>query len=201
MRIRLWWMFLSFASGFLLAMWASEMSVHWRNEEIHVVAPKLHFISGVSLKRLQDGAAVPYDFQLQLWAGSRSNLAARAVERFVVSYDVWEERYRVTKLRGSPAAPENKTVSNLSASAAEAWCVDNIGLPASNLRPEEPFYVRLEVRGNDPKRDNGLVGESGVSLSRLVELFSHPAAPEQQRWAVEAGPLKLDDLRRVTRGS
>lgn len=202
MKVRIWWLYLSFASGFLLAMWASELGVHWRNEEIHVAAPKLHFIAGQSLTRLKNGAAVPFDFQLQLWADTRVNLIGRAVERFVVSYDVWEEKYSVTKLRGSASARENKTVSNLSANAAEAWCIDNIGLPPSGLRGDQPFFVRLEIRSTDPRRDDsGLMGESGVSLSRLVELFSHPAAPEQQKWAIETGPMKLDDLRRTTRGS
>lgn len=201
MKVRLWWLFLSFASGFLLAMWASEMGVHWRNEELHVAAPKLHFLSGPSLTRLKNGTAVPFDFQLQLWAESRTNLIGRSVERFVVSYDVWEEKYSVTKLRGSLSARENKIVSNLTANAAESWCVDNIALPAAGLRADQPFFVRLEIRSVDPKRDTGLVGESGVSLSRLVELLSHPASPEQQKWAVEAGPLKLSDLRRSPRGS
>ncbi len=127
------WLILSFASGFVFAMLASEIAVHWRNEEIHVAAPKLHFISGNSLNRLKDGAAVPFDFQLMVWSASRSVPLGRAFERFVVSYDVWEEKYSVTKLRGIVTARENKTVSNLTATAAEAWCIDNIAVPAAGI--------------------------------------------------------------------
>lgn len=182
-------------------MLASEIAVHWRNEEIHVVAPKLHFISGNSLSRLKDAAAVPFDFQLVVWSGSRSVPLGRAFERFVISYDVWEEKYSVTKLRGSAAARENKVVTNLSANAAEAWCIDNIAVPAAGIANDQPLYVRLEVRSTEPKPATGLVGESGISLPRLIDLFSHPARPEQQRWAVEAGPLKIEDLKRAAHGS
>ncbi len=182
-------------------MLASEIAVRWRNEEIHVVAPKLHFISGNSLNRLKDGAAVPFDFQLMAWSGSRSTPLGRAFERFVISYDVWEEKYSVTKLRGSAAARENKTITNLTATAAEAWCIDNIAVPASGISNDQPLYVRLEVRSAEAKASTGLVGESGISLPRLIELFSHPARPEQQRWAVEAGPLKIEDLKRAARGT
>jgi hypothetical protein len=201
MRIRAWWWIASFASGFLLAMWASEINVHWRNEEIRVSAPRLHFISGGSLDSLKNGSAVPFDFQLQLWAGSRTVPLSRALERFVVSYDLWEEKYSVTRLRGSPGAPENQTASHLSANAAESWCVDNMALPASGLRGDQPFYVRLDVRAVEPRQGSGLISESGISLTRLIEVFSHPARPGQQKWTFEAGPLTLDDLKRSARGS
>jgi len=69
-------------------MWAAEVGVHWRHEEIHVSAPKLHFIAGNSLDRLKNGSAVPFDFQLLVWGESRGNPMARALERFVVSYDL-----------------------------------------------------------------------------------------------------------------
>jgi hypothetical protein len=182
-------------------MLASEMAVHWRNDEIHISAPKLHFITGASVDRLKNGSAVPFDFQLLLWSESRANPLSRALERFVVSYDLWEEKYSVTQLRGSAAARENRTVSHLSATAAESWCIDNIGLPVKGLRDNQPFYLRLEVRSVEQKQEPGLMGESGISLTRLIDVFSHPALSGQQKWAIEAGPLKLDDLKRSAPGS
>jgi hypothetical protein len=195
------WIVLAFASGFALALWAAEIAVHWRNEEIHVSAPRLHFISGSSLERLKNGAAVPFDFQLLMWSDSKQTPLGRALERFVVSYDLWEEKFSVTKLRGSAGARENQSLSHLSANAAEAWCIDNISLPSPRLRGDQPFYVRLEVRSVDGRERPGLIGEAGISLTRLIEIFSHPARPEQQRWSYESGPLRLDDLKRTSRGS
>ncbi len=37
---------------------------HHVSGEIRVTAPNLHFLTGASLSRLRDGAAVPFDFQL-----------------------------------------------------------------------------------------------------------------------------------------
>ena len=67
--------------------------------EIRVTAPSLHFLTGKSLSRLHDGAAVPFDFQLIITAGSKNNVVARSLERFTVSYDVWEEKFSVVRVR------------------------------------------------------------------------------------------------------
>jgi hypothetical protein len=181
-------------------MFAAEMAVHWRNDEIHVTAPKLHFLSGSALDRLKNGNTVPFDFQLSL-ISDRAGSQFRSAERFLVSYDLWEEKYSVSRQRGTVSARENLTVSHLSANAAESWCIDHIALRTPTLSAGETFRVRLEVRGSEPRQEPGLVSETGVSLTRLIEVFSHPARPEQQRWAVESGPMKLDDLRRTSSGS
>jgi hypothetical protein len=200
-RIRPWWIVLSFASGFLFAMWAQELAAHWRNDEIHISAPNLHFITGPSLDRLKNGAAVPFDFQLTASLESRGGPIARALERFVVSYDLWEEKYSVSKVRASTPVRDAASVSHLSVQAAEAWCVGQIALPTSSLRNDQPFWLRLELRSIEPKQSAGVVGDSGISLTRLIDVFSHPLRPEQQRWAIESGPFKLDDLKRASRGS
>jgi hypothetical protein len=41
------------------------------------------------------------------------------------------------------------------------------------------------------------VEETGVSLSRLIEIFSRPARDPQARWTEEAGPLRLADIQRI----
>jgi hypothetical protein len=96
LRPKPWWLVVSFISGFLCAMFAEELAVHWRNDELRVTAPKLHFLTGAALNRLKNGATAPFDFQLTLWKGSRSTVFDRVFQRFVVSYDVWEEKFFVT---------------------------------------------------------------------------------------------------------
>lgn len=199
--VKPWWLIVSFASGFLFAMWAEDLAVHWRNDEIHVTAPKLHFLSGQALNRLKNGAAVPYDFQLSVWTEQRPSPIGRVAERFVISYDLWEEKYSVTKIRPNAPLREGLSISHLSAAAAENWCVDHIAVPAAGLSGTQPFRVKLEVRTVEPKQAAGVMNESGVSLSRLIDVFTHPVRPDQQRWALEAGPFKLDDVRRSVRGS
>jgi hypothetical protein len=185
-------------------MAAQELVVHARNNELHVSAPRLHFLSGPSLDRLKNGAAVPFDFQLSIFTDSNANLYDRALERFVVSYDLWEEKYSITKLwgagsmRGSSVqrARERRTVSHLTAEAAESWCFDNIALSTTGFDPSKQFWLKLEVRSTDSRDGQPIVGESGISISRLIDLFSHPPRSGQQRWNLERGPIRLADLGR-----
>jgi len=95
------WFIAALCAGLLLAMSAEELVLHARDDELQISAPRLHFLTGPSLDRLKNGASVNYDFQLSLSLGSRTNLFDRAVERIGVSYDVWEEKYKVTRLSGS----------------------------------------------------------------------------------------------------
>ena len=61
--------------------------------------PTCIFLPDQSLQRLHDGAVVPFDFQLTIAAGAKNNVVTRALERFTVSYDVWQEKFSVTRLR------------------------------------------------------------------------------------------------------
>lgn len=191
------------------AMAAEELAVHWRNEELHVSAPNLHFITGQALSRLENAESVPFNFKLSLYADSRNSLFDSTAQRFIVSYSIWEEKYWITKVRGGAslrhpayvssrdALREARTASNLSARAAEAWCMDNISLPSEGLRDDQPLWLRLEVRSADASEDSGLVSDAGISLRRLIELFSRPPRREQQQWVREAGPIHLADLKRL----
>jgi hypothetical protein len=201
-RPKAWWFIITFFTGFVLAMFANELALHRREQELHIRAPNLHFLNGASLDRLKNGAAVPFDFHLSLAVDSSSNLYDRAVERFVISYDLWEEKYSVTKLWGSSSMRgssrrgmrERRSVSHLSATAAESWCIDNIAVSTSGLDPNRRMWVRLEVRSSDPRDMPPIIGESGISISRLIELFSHPPRSGQQRWTLQTGPIRLADL-------
>lgn len=181
-----------------------------RDEELHINAPRLHFITGTSLDRLKNGADARFDFQLSLSLDSRTNLFDRAVERIAVSYDLWEEKYSVTRLsststlRGtlSRRSHEFRSASHLTAEGAENWCVDNLAVSTSGINPSQLLWMRFEIRTVDPKETSPLFGDTGVSLTRLIDLFSHPPRTGQQRWSLETGPIRLSDIRKSTlRGS
>lgn len=208
MRIKGWWLILSFTSGFLLAMWAQDLSLRWRDNELHIAAPRLHFLTGNSLQRLKNGVAVPFDFQLTLSVDNRTTVFDRTLQRFVVSYDLWEEKFSVVKQRGFSIRGDTRTTetrrsaSGLSAEAAEAWCVDSISVSTAGIRQEQPVWMRLEIRRAEPKDGASVFGESGLSLASLIELFSRPPRSSEQRWNLEAGPIRLDELKRLSgRGS
>jgi hypothetical protein len=194
--IKGWWLILAFLSGFALAMMAEELILNWRDNRLEFAAPRVHFLAGKPLEKLHDGAPVPFDFQITLSSGTRSHVFGRLAERFVVSYDLWEEKFSVTKLQ----APR-KTAAHLTGPAAEAWCLSQMPMELSGLGDAERFWARLEIRAQDgrdsgPLFGRGKIGESGLSLTSLIEIFSRPAQADQAHWILDAGPLTLEELKR-----
>lgn len=210
MRLRASWFIAACCTGFLLAVAAEDLLVRSRDDELHISAPRLHFITGTSLDRLKNGADARFDFQLSLSLETRTNLFDRAVERIAVSYDLWEEKYSVTRLsststlRGtlSRRSHEYRSASHLTAEGAENWCIDSLAVTTTGINPGQALWVRLEVRTVDPKETPPLFGDTGVSLTRLIDLFSHPPRSGQQRWSLESGPIRMGDVRKsIVRGS
>jgi hypothetical protein len=174
------------------ALAAQSLSVVWDGDDLHVAAPQLHFLAGKPLERLKDGASVVFLTQLTLTTDSFNSILRRTPERFVFSYDLWEEKFSVTKL-----GPGQRTITHLSATAAEAWCLDNVAISASSLPTDHPFWLRFELRAADPKDEAAVIGEPGINLTRLIEIFSRRPRDQQPQWTAEAGPLRLGDLKRI----
>jgi len=82
-----------------LTVSSDDLFVRRSSNDLHVLAPRLHFLTPKTLERLRDGAIEPFDVQLTISAGSKNNVIARAVERFVVSYDLWQEKFSVVGVR------------------------------------------------------------------------------------------------------
>jgi hypothetical protein len=182
------------ALALLLAMGLSAMTVsssgllpHHVSGEIRVTAPNLHFLTGKSLARLHDGAAVPFDFQLIISSGSKNNVVARSLERFMVSYDVWEEKFSVVRVRDF-----RRSGMRLSATSAESWCLENIFVPAASLQAGQQLWARLEIRTVESREP--LSADSGINLATLIEIFSRPSRPQQDRWSLESAPFQLASL-------
>lgn len=158
------------------------------SDELHVSAPRIHFLSGQPLTRLHDGVSVPFDFQLTLFSGTRDTPFRRTVERFVVSYDLWEENFKVSRVRGVRR-------SALSASEVERWCFDNLAISTAGIQPGSKLWVRLEIRAQDSPGGAAGASDPGISLASLVELFARPAR-NSQHWTLDSTVFHLDDLDR-----
>jgi hypothetical protein len=120
------------------------------------------------------------------------------VARFALSYDIWEERFSVTRMGERPDS--RRSVSHLSLQAAQNWCLDNLTIDRSLIPPDRLFYVRLDLRLEDPRDQLGIVGEPGINITRLIEIFSRPARSAQQPFLLRNGPFRLADLRKVSGG-
>lgn len=169
---------------------AEQLSLDLRGDLLFASARKLDLIQPRLLSQLKQGATVAFDFQLALWVGDHSSVSRRAFERFVVSYDLWEERFAVTTLRKPQAR-----ATGLQAAHIGAWCLQNLGLPSPRLVPADKLWLRLEVRAVENRHDVELTPEDGLSLTSLIEVFSKGAKSGEARWTLESGPISFATLR------
>ena len=159
------------------------------NGVVQVRAPGLRFIEGEPLARLKDGQSVRVDFQITVLAKPGEAAATQRRQAFVLSYDLWEERFAVT----SPDAP-SRSASHLTSAAAEAWCVEQLAFPVGSLGPlgrNLPFWIRLEYRvRNDvgAERDEG-----GLTLQGLIDVLSRRRKPGDVSHTIEAGPFRVQE--------
>ncbi len=174
-----------------LPLWAQTLNLHLDGDQLRVSTPRLGILTGRALERLHNGAPVAFAFQLTLSTDRHATSLFRDIKRFIFSYDLWEETFSVVRL-GHP----RRSVSRLSAPAAEAWCMDNMALKLAGLSPGKPFWTRLEVRLERPKEAVS-DEDAGVSVARLIEIFSRRARGDEAPRVVEAGPVRIADLTKL----
>jgi hypothetical protein len=191
---RRWWLLASFGAPLTLGLSAQALRVRLDGDDLRISAPQLRFLSGKPLEKLRDGASVVFLAQLSISMEVNAPAIKRAVDRFVVSYDVWEEKFAVSR-----TGLERET--HLSSAAAESWCLEHLAIGIEGLAPDKPFWLRLELRAEDARDQAAVVGESGINLTRLIEVFSNPAHAQQMRWELTAGPVRLMELKRERRGT
>jgi len=159
-------------------------------DHLRVSAPQIRFLTGKPLEQLRNGNTASFACQVTLTTDMATAPLVRAIDRFVVSYDLWEEKFSAIRV-----GPPRRSVSRLNQPATEAWCLDQtLAIPAS-LTPLRRFSIRLELRVEEGKDAAPLIGEPGINIMRLIELFSRPPRAQQPRWLASAGPLKLADLK------
>jgi hypothetical protein len=169
---------------------AQALSVRVDDHNLLVSAPRVDFLVGKPLQRLKDGQTVGYLGQLTLWSGRERIFEARSIVHFAFSYDIWEERFRVTVL--NPGMKKPIVSKNLTREQAQAWCLDQLKIDLTHVPGDRPVWVRLEMRSEDDRETASIVGQPGISISGLVELFSHPVKNQQVHLIEEVGPLKID---------
>jgi hypothetical protein len=202
--IKGWWLIAAFLSGLVFAMWTEELILSARENRVEFSAPAgVHFLTGKPLERMHNSDQVPYLIRATIWSGTPNHILQDNAARFVVSYDLFKENFSVSKLE------TRTTAKGLTAVGAEAWCLQQMSMDISGVSGSEPLWARLDIRALDGKENNALFGkenitDSGISLTsitaRMIEIFSRPAQAAQPHWGpFEAGPLTLDELRRVQR--
>lgn len=164
-----------------------------RNDDgvLRVAAPNLHFLEGRTLRRLQDGAGLVFSLQLSVSSDQFRTVTKRQVERFVVSFDLWEEKFAIVRLGAA-----KDQASHLSREAAERWLFAHSSVPLHGLTADGAHWVRAELRADDPREAGGFLLDPAVTLTRLVEWFGRAQRGETERWNLEHGPFRPAELRR-----
>lgn len=167
---------------------AQSVTVARIGDGIAVRAPGFGFIKGEPLARLKDGRSVRVDLALDVLPGPGGHAAAQGRQTYVLSYDLWEERFAVTQ-----AGPPSRSIAYLTSTAAEAWCLEQLTVPVSELGRlgrELPFWIRLGYRVVDADTSLAVNG-ADFSLRGLVEALSRRRRSDPQTHAIEAGPFRL----------
>ena len=200
MRIKPWWVLVTFLAGMAVAMLTEDLILDNRNNRLEFSAPHTDFFAGKPMERLSNALEVSFIIRTTLWSGTRNHVYRTAVDQFVVSKDLWEpdKPFQVVKME----APR-KTVSHLTAKAAQAWCLSQMSLDLTGLSDKEPLWARLEIRAEDPPADGSLLGDSvnssGISLTngltKLVEILSRPAGSQKTITLDYPPAFTLDELK------
>src|SRR5437879_6581218 len=87
------WLLAGLAIPLFKARADESLTVSFDGDNLRVAAPDLHFLTGKPLERLKDAATVTFLSQLTLFGDAHGTVFKRSVERLVVSYDLWEEKF------------------------------------------------------------------------------------------------------------
>jgi hypothetical protein len=174
-----------------LALDAQSLSVRPDADQLRIGAPQLRLLTRDVLDRLRDGASVGYSFQIALSADREGETLDQITYRFVFSYDLWEEKFAVTRLEPSPRA-----ISHLSAAAAEAWCLNALVIRSERLNADRLFWVSLNYWADAPRSPASTADDSGLTLGGLIDIFSRPNLRQPVNGSRQAGPFRLSDLRK-----
>jgi hypothetical protein len=166
---------------------AQSLAVRIEGDRLRVNAQKVRLLNGEPLRKLRDGASVTFVFRLSALSSRLGAALVKAEYRFVISYDIFEEKFQVSRTQPSP-----RVLSRLSLEAAEAACIEALELRIPSLAPDRPFWIRWEYE----EEESPPAGESAVTLGGLVDIFSRKRAPEPVRGMVESGSLRLQYLSR-----
>jgi hypothetical protein len=164
---------------------SQSMTVTTAGGEVRVQAPGFRFITGEPLARLKDGLPVRVELEISVVAGPGETATVRQKQVFVLSYDLWEERFAA-----AVSGTASRSMSHLTSAAAEAWCVQQLAVSVGALGSlrTQPFWIRLDSRmlnGNTAGRE-----DDGLTLRGMIETLSRRQARETSHSA-EGGPFTV----------
>jgi hypothetical protein len=162
-----------------------------KGDFIHIVAPGLHFLSGKPMEKLRNGSSITYLMTLAAYTGTTRKPVAAMKETFVVSYDLWEERYSVVQ-----SGSGGHSASRLTSASAESWCFENIRIPLRAIPNQRPFMLRFECSVEEDKENADGMDHSPLTLTGLIEVFGRKKSEAPFHIEAVGGPFRTADLKK-----
>ena len=157
---------------------------------LQVQAPGFGFIEGAVVDRLRDGRSVRVELDLVVLEQPRGTTVAQTRQSYALSYDLWEERFAVTRIGTPPRSILHRNAKN-----AETWCLEQLTVPLNALGRvgrDTPFWIRLAYRVRDEAAVADANGDEGLTLAALIDRLSRRREQAQTERTVEAGPFRLN---------
>jgi len=171
-----------------LPLAAQSLTVRAAGDMLQVRGTGLRLIEGTVADHLKDGRSVRVDFEMTILDKSQGAAVTQVRQSFVISYDLWEQRYAVTR-NGAPP----RSISHLVARDAESWCLENMALPLTALgrfARDLPFWIQVDFRVQD-QPPTAADAESPFTLRTLIDVFSRRRQDEPPGRTFEAGPFRV----------
>jgi hypothetical protein len=167
---------------------AQTLTVSATGDALRVQARNFAFIAGPLLNRLKEGRSVRLDFELTMFSKPEGPIVKQVVQAFTLSFDLWEERFAVSRA-GSPP----RSISHLRASDAENWCLENLTMSISSLGigRDTPFWLRLVSRVQDLEPVLEEAPGDRYTLRALIDRLSRRREGADLAKSVSAGPFRL----------
>ena len=167
---------------------AQSLTVRAAGDMLQMRGSGLRLIEGVVADHLKDGRSVRVDFEMTILDKAQGAAVTQTRQSFTLSFDLWEQRYAVTRMGATP-----RSISHLAARDAEAWCLENLSIPLTALgrfARDLPFWVRVEYRAQDqppPAPEPGPL----FALGTLIDALSRRRAEEALGRSFESGPFRI----------
>jgi hypothetical protein len=155
-------------------------------ENLRISSLGLHFLQGNSLSRLKGGSTIEYVATVGLFRDQFASLFKRSDHHFLVSYDIWGTGDVFAATIPGPT-PRQRT--NLSLSATETWCLENVVVATAGLSHDQQFWLELDLKTVPPKL-NSILGPGGLH----VDLYEALTPGQDERQTFRRGPLRLADF-------
>jgi hypothetical protein len=167
---------------------AQTLTVSATGDALRVQARNFAFIAGPLLNRLKEGRSVRLEFELTMFSKPEGPIVKQVVQAFTLSFDLWEERFAVSRA-GSPP----RSISHLRASDAENWCLENLTMSISSLGigRDTPFWLRLVSRVQDLEPVLEEAPGDRYTLRALIDRLSRRREEADLANSVSAGPFRL----------